>query len=61
MVATPSEQELVADATKDTAPETVEPFTGLVTVTLLEAAEAQTADKRHTMSSRLFCMNHISK
>jgi hypothetical protein len=61
MEATPCEHELVADATKETEPETVEPFAGLVTVTELEAAEAQMADKRHTMSSRLFCMKQISK
>jgi hypothetical protein len=39
----------------------VEPFAGLVTVTPVDAAETPTTNKRHTMSSRLFCMKHVSK
>jgi len=50
MEATPPEQEVEADATKDTDPDTVAPFVGLVTVTPANAAGAQIAN-RHTISS----------
>jgi len=60
MEATPFEQELaVADATKDTAPETVDPLVGLVTVTPANAAGAQIAN-RHTTSNRLFSIRLFS-
>jgi hypothetical protein len=53
--ATPFEQEVVEVATKDTDPETVDPFVGLVTVTPANAAGAQIAN-RHTYSIRYFSM-----
>jgi hypothetical protein len=50
MDATPFEQEeVVAEATYDTAPVTVEPLAGLVTVTPANAPVAQNKD-RHTIS-----------
>jgi hypothetical protein len=59
MVATPFEQDVVAEAENATGPERVTPFAGEVTVTPANAADAVTS--RHTTSDRVLGMLYFSK
>src|SRR5260370_26792023 len=61
MEATPFEHDVVAEATKDTDPDTVEPFAGDVTDTPVANAAGEQIPNRHTISDRHFCMQQFSK
>jgi hypothetical protein len=58
--ATPFEQEVVAEATNDTAPETVAPLAGELTLTPVANADGIDIAKRHTISNRDFSMQQFS-
>jgi hypothetical protein len=59
--ATPFEHDVVAEAAKDTAPDTVAPFAGDVTVTPVANAAGAKIPNRHTISDRYFSMQQFSK
>jgi hypothetical protein len=56
----PCEQEVLAEATYCTDPDTVAPLAGVLTDTPAKAAGANSADK-HTISDKDFSMNAFSK
>jgi hypothetical protein len=60
MEATPFEHDVVADATNDTEPETVDPLAGEVTLTPVAKAAGAQIPKRHTISDRHFSMKNFS-
>jgi hypothetical protein len=59
--ATPFEHDVVAEATNDTAPDTVAPLEGDVTVTPVPNAAGAQIPNKHTISDIRFCMQHFSK
>jgi hypothetical protein len=61
MEATPLEHDVVAEATKDTEPDTVEPFAGDVTVTPVANAAGAKIPNKHTISDRHLSMQQFSK
>jgi len=60
MEATPFEQDVVAEATKDTEPDTVAPLAGEVTLTPVANAAGAEMPKRHTIRSTDFSMQQFS-
>jgi hypothetical protein len=61
MEATPFEHDVVAEATKDTAPDTVAPLEGDVTVTPVAIAAGAKIHNRHTISDRPLTMQEFSQ